>query len=119
MRIKIFGILLIVSSIIAYSATQRPSPSNVEIVAGLGSYAQNGQTSSIVSVTSSPFSFTNGQSYSVFVYIGAGVVNTISVNGGSLAAGLTLTGLTTVGLQSGEYITITYTVAPTMKWKPL
>lgn len=86
---------------------------------GLASLKLNGGAPNSISVTGSPFTFTCPAQYNVEVFVGGGIVTAISVNGGSVASGLTFTGMTTVNLQTNETVTVTYSSAPTMKWKPL
>lgn len=77
---------------------------------------QNGDGPATISVGSSPFSYTSSQPENIHVYIGGGIVTAISKNGTSIASGLTLTGLSSVDLQNGETVTVTYTSIPTMTW---
>ena len=90
------------------------------IVSGsFGTRKSNGSAPTTISVTGSPFTYTAASGFDQEVFIGSGIVTAVSVNGSSLATGLTFTGLTSIILQNGETVTVTYTSAPTMKWKPL
>lgn len=62
-----------------------------------------------ITVGASPYTFVNVQPYTVQVTVAGGTVSAITVNGQS-------TGLTsgTFALQTGQYMTVTYTVAPAM-----
>lgn len=83
---------------------------------GIGSSFNNLAAPTTISVTASPFTFTAPAGFNIEVYIGGGIVTAISKNATVIATGLTLTGLTTIGVQPGETITVTYTSAPTMKY---
>lgn len=88
----------------------------VTATAGFLSTKANLAAPTAISVTASPFTFTAPAGANIQVYIGAGIVTAISKNGTALASALTLTGLTTLNLQAGETVTVTYTSAPTMKY---
>ena len=85
----------------------------------LSTLASNKVALGNIGVGASPFQMTNPLPHTVMLFIGGGVVTGISVNGTIIGSGLTLTGITTISLQPGEWTTILYTVAPTVKWKPL
>ncbi len=89
------------------------------ITAGLASTKLNGGAPNTISVGASPFTFTCPAQYNVEVTIGGGIVTALSVNGSSVASGLTLTGVSSFDLQTNETLTVTYSSTPTMKWKPL
>ena len=68
-----------------------------------------------VAVGASPFTFTNNStSQNVLIYIGGGVVTAIAINGVTVVSGVTLTTLTPLYLKYNDYVTITYTTAPTV-----
>lgn len=83
---------------------------------GYVSTDQNGDAPAPISVGASPFTWTSIQPEVVEVYIGGGIVSEIDKNGQSIASGLTLTGLSTVLLQTNETVTVTYTAPPVMSW---
>lgn len=72
-----------------------------------------------INVGPSPFQMTNPFPFTAVLFIGGGTLTAFGVNGTAVAAGLSYTGITTVILQPGEWATITYSAAPTVKWKPL
>lgn len=93
---------------------------NAYLSNGVASFSANKVALFPIAVGASPFSWTNTiATNSVTVTIGAGIVTAVSVNGTSLASGLTFTGLTpTPPLQPGEWVTVTYSSTPTMFGKP-
>lgn len=70
---------------------------------------------SSISVTASPFSWTNTQTYNQTVFIIGGTASAIAINGTTI---YTVAGDVNFILQTNEWTTVTYTVAPTMKSKP-
>lgn len=86
---------------------------------GLISKANNATAPVTISVGASPFTYSNASTNNQNVFIGGGIVTAISVNGGVVGTGLTLTGVTTIPVQVGQTITVTYSSAPTMKWTAL
>jgi hypothetical protein len=85
---------------------------------GLQSRANNLVAPSVVAVGASPFNYTNTGSFNLVAYIYNGQITDIKVNGAAIYTGGTLTShLSTVMLQTGEYITITYSSAPSMVTK--
>jgi len=82
------------------------------------SYRSNLLAATSISVGASPFNWTNTQTYNVNAFIGGGIVSAVSFNGGSVASGLTFTGIAAIPLQPNEYVTVTYSSAPTMNWHP-
>lgn len=89
----------------------------VKTLYGFASAKDNTSALTSITVGASPFTYTNDQAFNVMVFVGAGTVSAVSVNGTVVATGLTLTGLITVPLQPGESMIVTYAVAPTMKRK--
>jgi len=85
----------------------------------LSTLASNKVALGNIGVGASPFQMTNPLPHTVMLFIGGGAVTGISINGTIIGSGLSLTGITTISLQPGEWATILYTVAPTVKWKPL
>lgn len=79
----------------------------------------------VISVTGSPFNFTNssaggaGGTNNVFVFVdGSGVTGSVGLNGTTIFSSLAGADAT-VPLQPGEYVTVTYSIGtPVMKWKP-
>jgi len=72
----------------------------------------------LISAGSSPFSFTNTTGVNIFIFVSGGIVTSVAINGASITPALTLTSVTTAPLQPNEYITVTYTSVPMMKYKP-
>lgn len=70
-----------------------------------------------VSVGASPVSITNTFSTSAFFFIAGGTVSQIDINGQAISTG-SLTELSTIPLQTNEWMTLTYSIAPTVRWKP-
>jgi hypothetical protein len=88
---------------------------------GVSSKSRNTLAPVAITVGASPFTFKNdgtagnaGGTNNVEVYVDAGTVSSITVNGGAI---FTSTGKTYT-LQPGESSVVTYTVVPTMKYKP-
>lgn len=119
MKSKVFIGFFCLLSFIVWAAAPRHITTNNEIMNGIATYARNQQAPANINVTASPFSWTNPSDYTINVFIGGGTVSAISLNGGSLASGLSLSGLSTVSLQPDEWVTVTYSSAPTVKVKPL
>lgn len=71
-----------------------------------------------ITVGASPFSWTNTLGVNVYAFLdaSAATISGVSLNGQQILGGIT--GGATLPLQNGEYFTITYTVAPTARWKP-
>jgi hypothetical protein len=86
---------------------------------GFASLKLNTAAPNTITVGASPFTFTCPAQYNVEVTIGGGIVTALSVNGSSVASGLTLTGVSSFDIQTNETLTVTYSSTPTMKWKPL
>jgi hypothetical protein len=84
----------------------------------VASYCSNKLAVTTISVGASAFNWTNTLTKNVFVFIAGGTVSEVDVNGTALGTGLTLSGLSTIPLQPGEWVTTTYSLAPTMTWKP-
>ena len=72
----------------------------------------------VISVGSSPFNFTNTSGVNIFIFVSGGIVSSVAINGGVITPVLTLTSATTAPLQPNEYVTVTYTSVPMMKYKP-
>lgn len=89
------------------------------IIRGISTFNANTSAPTAITVGASPFSWTNNVSgpATVTVYIAGGTASEIDLNGTALGTGLTLSGLETVLLQPNEWVTVTYTVAPAMKYK--
>ena len=85
---------------------------------GAGSKMSNTLAAASISVGSSPFSWTNNILQNVTVYVGGGIVTAISINGSSLATGLTMAGVSSFLLQTNESVTVSYTSSPNIFWKP-
>jgi hypothetical protein len=76
-----------------------------------------------IAVGASPFTFKNdgtagnaGGTNNIYVFIDAGTVTSITLNGGQIFTGANSEA--TVPMQPGETIVVTYNVIPTMKYKP-
>ena len=88
-------------------------------VSGKGSFSSiltnsNGTAPTSVTVGASPFTYTNSTSTNILMYIGGGVVTAIAINGVTVVSGVTLTTLIPLYLKYNDYVTITYTTAPTI-----
>jgi hypothetical protein len=68
----------------------------------------------VITVGASPFEYTNNTGYNIIVYIGGGVITAIAINGTTIASGLTSTTIHSYYLKPLNYITVTYTTAPSM-----
>lgn len=106
---------------------------NNNVIVGGTLTATNGVVSSsrnllapvAITVTASPFNFTNsaaggtGGTNNVYVFVdGSGVTGSVAINGTTIFSALAGADAT-VPLQPGEYITVTYSIGtPVMKWKP-
>lgn len=84
---------------------------------GLATYTSNKLAVTSITVTASPFNWTNNVGINVFAFVNGGTESDVSINGSTVFAG-TLGGGQFVPLQPGEWTTITYSIAPTMTWKP-
>jgi hypothetical protein len=82
---------------------------------GVTSLASNSLPVVAITVGLSPFNWTNNSGKNIFVFIDRNSASTISVNGSKI---LSSTGDATIPLQNGEWVTVVYTNAPEMKWKP-
>lgn len=84
---------------------------------GFVSYSSNLLASTSITVTASPFLWTNTLTKNVYVFVdGSAVTGTIGINGTSIFSSM---GNSTVPLQPREYVTVTYTVGtPTARFKP-
>lgn len=89
-----------------------------EIIAtnGVASYKGNAAAPVNITAGASPFTYTSTNRVKIEVYIGGGIVTALAKNGTTIASGLTLTGLSTVLLQTNETVTVTYSSTPTMNW---
>lgn len=86
------------------------------VVAGVGLQTSSRNKLALLSIAvgASPFSFTNSfVTNNMQVFIGGGTVTQIAINGSNTA--MTQSAPT---LQPGEWTTVTYSVTPTMTWKP-
>lgn len=88
-----------------YDPLSNPSPQGFQLIAG-GAVTQ--PSPSQPTVGASPYTYVNTNPYTVNVTVAGGTVSAIAVNGQT-------TGITsgTFALATGQYITVTYTVAPT------
>ena len=92
---------------------------------GVVSVSRNLLAPVAISVTGSPFNFTNsvaggtGGTNNVNVLVdGSGVTGSVAINGTTIFSALAGADAT-VPLQPGEYVTVTYSIGtPVMKWKP-
>jgi hypothetical protein len=92
---------------------------------GVTSFSRNLVAPVAISVTATPFNFTNssaggtGGTNNINVFVdGSGVTGSVGLNGTTIFSAL-VGADATVPLQPGEYVTITYSVGtPVMKWKP-
>lgn len=91
------------------------------ITNGVASYASNQLAAATVSVTASPFSWTNTTTKNVFFLFDgdAATTSAIAVNGTTIFSSATAIPNATVPLQPGERVTVTYSAGtPTATWKP-
>jgi hypothetical protein len=79
------------------------------------SLANNSLPATAISVDKSPFNWTNIYGKNIFVFVDRDTASTISVNGSKI---LSSSGDATIPLQNGEWVTVVYTNAPEMSWKP-
>ena len=87
---------------------------------GAVSFSRNLLAPVAISVTASPFNFTNSfATNNIYVFVdGSGVTGSVALNGTTIFSAL-VGADATVPLQPGEYVTITYSIGtPVMKWKP-
>ena len=84
---------------------------------GFASYSSNKVALASITVTASPFNWTNTLSKNVVVYT-YGITGSAAINGTTYTSSLTALDAAPAFLQPGEWVTVTYTVAPTMVWKP-
>lgn len=103
-----------------------PPPPSVPVIDPSGvADATNGIASSVwntvvmtnIPVGSSPFSWTNTSPVNGYVLLGGGSVSGLSLNGTSLPSAF-FTSPATLPLQPGQYISVTFTAAPTLYFKP-
>ena len=88
-------------------------------VSGKGNFSSiltdsNGTAPTSLTVGASPFTYTNSTSTNILMYIGGGVVTAIAINGVTVVSDVTLTTLIPLYLKYNDYVTITYTTAPTI-----
>jgi hypothetical protein len=96
----------------ASSGTASSSFNLVIATDGVNSSYRRGQLTNIV-VGASPFNYTNDESRNVFITIGGGTVSEVHINGTTTD----IPGNTSVPLQPNEWVTVTYTLSPTMRMK--
>jgi hypothetical protein len=91
----------------------------IYVTNGVASYASNQLASTSISVTASPFNWTNTLTKNVNVFLDAnGATTAVNLNGAAIF-GTLVSGDHTIPLQPGEWTTITYSVAtPIMVWHP-
>lgn len=102
-----------------------PSGGNGPFTNGVVSSSRNLLAPVAITVTASPFNFTNsaavgtGGTNNVYVFVdGSGVTGSVAINGTTIFSALAGADAT-IPLQPGEYITVTYSIGtPVMKWKP-
>ena len=82
---------------------------------GISTSDNRGAAPTSITVSGSPFSWTNNTGLVVIVYIVQGSVSQTAINGTSIGSGSP--GI--VILQPSEYVTVTYSAAPTMTYKGL
>lgn len=70
-----------------------------------------------IALTGSPFTYTVTNAENVNILISGSAVTAISLNGTTLASGLSVAAFTTLPCQSNDVVIVTYTGAPTMYWK--
>jgi hypothetical protein len=78
----------------------------------IGSYS-NKLVSAAFTIGASPAKLTNTFGKSIEVFLWGGVLQSVSLNGGSL-----MTNVATIGLQTNEYITVIYTGTIQAQWHP-
>lgn len=86
---------------------------------GVNSTVARGAALTGITVGASPFNWTNNSSFgsgNVMLYISGGTVTEVDINGSAVFATST-TGVSTISLQANEYVTVTYSSAPTMRFK--
>jgi hypothetical protein len=90
---------------------------NLTVSGQLITRKSNGSSPTAITVTASPFTWTNTTGGSVFVFVGCSGAVTISINGSSIGTGASLTP-SSYPLQTNETFTLGYTGTPNMSWKP-
>ena len=84
---------------------------------GFVSFSKNKAALNPIVPTGSPFNFTNTTTTNnINMFISGGTVSQIALNGTTIAS--ELSGIATIPLQPGEWVTVTYGSTPTMHWKP-
>lgn len=89
----------------------------IQATNGVASAVWNASALSTITVGASPFNWTNTTPVNVFVLMGGGTVSALSLNGTNFPSGF-LTGPLTLPLQPGQYISVSYSSAPTLFMKP-
>lgn len=67
----------------------------------------------VITVSASPTSYTNNSGAKEMVFVSGGTVSAVAINGTTVVAGSN----TSVPLQNGDYVTVTYSSAPTISRK--
>ncbi len=86
---------------------------NLSVGGGLATHAGNQSGMNVVSVTGSPFAFTNTQAFNIVVWVAGGTISNVTENNVSLGA----TNPIHVHLQPGEWTIVTYSSLPNVFWK--
>jgi hypothetical protein len=86
---------------------------NVNAQYGFVSSANNSSALVTITVTASPFTYSDTSTNNQTVFIMAGTISALTLNGSSIL------GITSVPMQIGESLVVTYSAAPAMKWKAL
>jgi hypothetical protein len=87
---------------------------NLIALGGAASLASNTLPVTTISVGGSPFGWTNNTPRNVFVFV-SGKTTSVAINGTTVFAPASDA---TIPLQTNEWITVIFTHAPEMKWKP-
>ena len=86
---------------------------NIPVSAISGLSSSNGLAAAAFTVGVSPVSLTNTFGKGIEVFLWGGVLQSVSLNSGSL-----MTNVSTICLQTNEYITVTYTGTIQAQWHP-
>lgn len=84
---------------------------------GVASYGSNQLAVTSITVGASPFNWTNTTTKNVFVFTYGGEISDFKINGSTVGDNENNVP-NPAPLQPGEWATVTYNIAPTMKWKP-
>lgn len=88
-----------------------------DVPAGIASLRSNTVALFAITLGASPYTWVNTNSCNGFVLVAGGTVSAVTLNGTALPTAF-LAGSDTLPMQKGESVVFTYTVAPTVLFKP-